>query len=324
MSIIRQRRKNLMMSALLGFMIGALILTAATYAFRVPLADWLNISAEEEKVEIILETAIVAARPIEKGRLIEGDDLKIIKVDAATKVSSYFTDIESLIGKKTAIDLDENMPVTPPMFIDDLLIEDNLRLFEVSFVELPYHLACGEVVDIRIAFPTGQEYVVLSKKEVRGFERRSQNLHEGLLNLALDEEEALRMSSALVDMYIAEGARVYMVKYVDSDNQVSAVVNYPVNESVYKLLFDNPNIIEASLTEAMLIERIELNTSLNALLDKDNQPVYKVDMTTPDLSLNDELQESLSVEEKTKVESVVSVPTTEDASTNDDATKIGF
>lgn len=324
MSIIRQRRKNLIMSALLGFMIAALVLTGSAYAFRLPIARWLDLAVKEEVVQPLLEASIVTARPIEKGSIIDADDLTTIMVDATTKVTAHFDNIEEVVGKRSAIDLDKNMPIISPMFLDDLPVQDNLRLYEVSFVELPYHLSIGEVVDVRIAFPTGQEYVVLSKKEVRGFERRVQNIHEGLINLALDEEEALRMSSALVDMYIAEGARVYMVKYVEPSHQVSAIVNYPVNESVYKLLFDNPNIVEATLNDAMLMERIELNTSLNALLGEDNQPVYQVDMTTPNMTLNQDLQDELSAEQNTVVEPVITLPTTDSTSSSDNASGIGF
>lgn len=284
MSIIRQRRKNLIVSGVLGFMIGALIITGAAYVLRQPLANRLNISPEVQVEVPERAAAIVAAKPIAKGSIIDEGDVMSMMVEAEGKVMDHFSDVTDLIGKKAVIDIDKNMPLTLPMFVDDRLILQNLRLYEVSFVELPYHLAVGDTVDVRIAFPTGQEYVVLSKKTVKGYERRVKNIHSGLLTVALEEEEALRMSSALVDMYLAEGARVYMVKYVDSDNQLAATVNYPVNESVRQLIKDNPNILASSDLEAIVIARSSLNTALSEILDANYEPVVKVDMTTPDMS----------------------------------------
>lgn len=322
MSIIRQRRKNLILSGVFGLLLGALFFTVSAYLFRQPLVEWLDLTASEAVIEPVLVPSIVTARNIEKGTVLEVDDLMTIMVEDKDRVRAYFATTEEVLGKKTLIDLDQYMPITPPMFLEDSLIDNHLRLYEVSFVELPYHLSVGDVVDVRIAFPTGQEYVVLSKKAVVGFERRAQNVHSGLLNMALEEEEALRMSSALVDRYIAEGARVYMVKYVDPDKQTAAVVNYPVNESVYKLLVDNPNILELTTSESIIRERSVLNQSLVALLDEDHQPVYQVDMSTPDLSMNQAEDEPIKEEEEDPSET--KAPTSDSSSRDNKAGGIGF
>lgn len=284
MSIIRQRRKNLIVSGLLGFLISALLLIGFGFFFRVQLADYLGVIPEPVIIEPERQPTIVASRPIAKGTILDDDDVTVIMVETSAKVMDHFQDTSDLIGKKTAIDIDQNMPLSIAMFIEDHLIDNDDRLYEVSFVELPYHLSAGEVVDVRIAFPTGQEYVVLSKKTVKGFERRADNVHSGLLSLALEEEEALRMSSALVDSYIADGTRVYLVKYVDPESQSAAQVTYPVNDSVLHLLQENPNVLESPEAAAILAGRSLLTLALSALYDDDNQPVHEVDMTTPILN----------------------------------------
>lgn len=297
MSIIRQRRKNLIISGVLGFLIGAFILTACAYLYRVPLATWLQLTPASQVIVPELLPALVAAKPIEKGSILGMEDIRRILVEPSGKVVDHFADVTELVGKKTAIDIDTNVPFTQPMFVEDHLVQKDLRIYEVSSVELPYHLSEGDIVDIRIAFPTGQEYVVLSKKEVKGFERKIQNIHNGLLSLALEEEEALRMSSAMVDMFIAEGTRVYMAKYMDPDNQSAAVVNYPVNERVRQLILLNPNILGTPDMEEMYQSRGRLNAALADLLGDYDQPVVVVDMTTPIMVPGDEeLRESISSE----------------------------
>ncbi len=328
MSIIRQRRKNLMLSGFLGFMLAALILTVVGFVFRQSIAEKLDLTPVVAIEEPVMLPSIVAARPIEKGSMLDANDMVTIMVDERCKVADHFSDVSELVGKKTIINIDPNMPMTSALLIDDTLIEKDLRLYEVSFVELPYTLTVGETIDIRIAFPTGQEYVVLSKKLIEGFERRVNNVHQGLLNLALEEEEALRMSSALVDSYIAEGARVYMVKYVDPDQQEAAEVNYPVNEHVLHLLQENPNILESSDVGAMLQARGVLNSAMVTLLDENDHPIYKVDMTTPGMTAGNGTAEQEEADIEAVPEAEVAPPatntTTNTSTTGESTGGIGF
>lgn len=327
MSIIRQRRKNLLVSGLLGFMLAVLILTVLGFVFRQTIADKLDISPRVEVEEAVLLPTIVAARPIEKGTILDSDDVVTIMVDERVKVVDHFSQVSQLVGKKTAVNIDANMPMTGALFVDDALIQKDLRLYEVSFVELPYTLSLGDMIDIRIAFPTGQEYVVLSKKEVKGFERRATNVHQGLLNLALEEEEALRMSSALVDSYLADGARVYMVKYIDPDQQAAAWVNYPVNEHVLQLLQENPNILETSDIGPILQARGLLNAALTGLVDDEDQMVVRVDMTTPEMTSGNMTPEAEAAQEAPVAEPQTSPPATTSTSTSgtsDAKAGIGF
>ena len=284
MSIIRQRRKNLIISGLLGFLLAALLLTVLAYFYRQPLAEWAGIAPVmtvtlPEKVPVL-----AAAKPIAKGTVLAEDHLTTIYVEVGSEVVSPFSEPSQLLGKTTALDIDRHLPFTEPMFFRETLMDRDLRLYEVSFVELPYHLQPGDIVDIRIAFPTGQEYVVLAKKEVMAFERQTDSVHKGLLSLSLEETEALKMSSALVDLFIAEGTRVYLVKYVSPEQQPPAVVNYPVNEHVLALLRDNPNILETPDLLADVQSREMLKAALSTIIDENNELRYQVDMATPGAS----------------------------------------
>lgn len=328
MSIIRQRRKNLMLSGFLGFMLASLILTVVGFVFRQAIAEKLELTPVVEVEEPVMLPSIVAARPIEKGSVLDANDVMTIMVNERCKVTDHFRDVSELIGKKTVINIDPNMPLTKALFIEDALIQKDLRLYEVSFVELPYTLAVGDAIDIRIAFPTGQEYVVLSKKLIEGFERRVNNVHQGLLNLALEEEEALRMSSALVDSYIAEGARIYMVKYVNPDQQEAAKVTYPVNGHVLQLLQENPNILESPDIGLILQARGILNSALVTLLDENDLPIYKVDMSTPGMTAGNGTteQEEVDIQGAPEAETEPSgTQTTTNTSTSGESTVgIGF
>ncbi len=297
MSIIRQRRKNLILSGMLGFLIGCFALVALGVVFRGQLFTYFGIELNQVQEAPVLATTWVAAKPIAKGTIIEVDHLMQVEVPIETMVKPHFSDSDDLIGKQTIMDIDTYMPLTSPMFLEEALIDQNLRLYEMSFIELPYHLAIGDTVDVRITFPTGQSYVVLSKKEVRAFERSAQSVHSGLLTLALDEEEVLRMSSTLVDIYTAEGTTVYLAKYVDGDNQKAATVNYPVNVHVQRLLLDNPNVLEMPNLAEVSKEREKLKEALALIIDQDNQVNYTVGMGAEGLS---PLEEADEIPDETK------------------------
>lgn len=305
MSIIRQRRKNLIISGLLGFLLGAVMLVLLGYVYRQPIGNYLAVTPSKHVELPVLVPAIVASKPIAKGTVMTEEHVMAIMVPEENSVTEHFGDALQLVGKTAAIDIDENMPLTNPMFAEGDLISNGQRLYEVSFIELPYHLSSEDLVDIRIAFPTGQEYVVLSKKQVKGFERQTDSIHSGLLSLALEEEEALRLSSALVDCFIAEGTRVYMVKYVDGEHQAAAVVNYPVNEHVRQLIKENPNILEIPDLVEAIEARESLKTALSAIIDENNKIAYRVNMTVPGMTYD--RSEGESTEEESTSDSQTSV-----------------
>ena len=103
-------------------------------------------------------------------------------------------------------------------------------------------LQVGDFVDVRISFADGGDFVLLSKKEIQAIEPLGD---EGTNSLwfIVSEEELLRLSSAVVDVYLNEGCTIYAIEYV-SKNQKEAVVNYVVSDLVKQLMEENPNIVE--------------------------------------------------------------------------------
>ena len=295
MSIMRQRRRQMILSGLLGFVL-ALVLAGAGAYFAMP---YFQIVSEDPVEEIELPettTAIVASRAVPAGSLLTHDDLMEIEVLEAYRVYEGFESIEDLVGRETALALDPFVPVTPSMCHEPMDMDPMARIYEISFVELPFALMTGDHMDVRIAFPTGQEYVVLSRKEVFDYQRSESNLHKGLVTLSLTEEEALFMSSALVDTYLAKGTRLYMARYINGDQQPSAVVNYPANTYVQQLFETDPNVGDLPDMAALLSGRLQLDEALAANFGMEEQPM-EIDMTTPVLSFGEGVEDESSPSE---------------------------
>ena len=117
-------------------------------------------------------------------------------------------------------------------------INSTYRLVEYSMIMLPTELQKGDTIDVRISYPTGQDFIVVAKKVVEKADSTS-------IWLKLKEDEILKMNSAIIESYSVEGAKMYAVNYTQPGVQAAANANYPVSDKVYELLVQDPNIASA-------------------------------------------------------------------------------
>ena len=91
--------------------------------------------------------------------------------------------------------------------------------------------------------PSGQDYIVVSKKEV-SIPQISGIDSEDTIWLNLTEDEILHMSCAIIEAYQIRGSKIYVTKYTEAGMQEAATPTYPLNESTLTLLRSNDNILE--------------------------------------------------------------------------------
>ena len=130
----------------------------------------------------------------------------------------------------------------------DNVVQDDVRKQEYNMVVLPIDLTTGDYIDIRLMLPSGQDYIVVSKKEVEipligGVDS------EDTIWVNLSEDEILHMSCAIIDAYQINGAKLYATKYTEPGMQAAATPTYPINESTSRLLENDPNILERAMQE---------------------------------------------------------------------------
>lgn len=142
------------------------------------------------------------------------------------------------------------------MVYEDVPAPPDLRNRELQVVLLPSSLVKGDIIDVRIQFPTGQDYVLLSKKKV-------ERLNAATLWITMTEEEILSLSSAIVDAYLHK-ASIYALTYVEPQFQTPAIATYPANSEVLKLLESDPNIVRRAEQELSRQVRSSLESSLAA------------------------------------------------------------
>lgn len=141
------------------------------------------------------------------------------------------------------IDIAANTSVTTEMLTTKAeAIGKDTRLEEYNMLQLPATLENGEYVDVRLVLPTGQNYIVISKKEVK-------KCDETTIWLEVSETEIMTMNNAIIESYIMTGAQLYVNRYVEPGIQTAAIPTYPVSAAVNEAIKANPNILADVLSD---------------------------------------------------------------------------
>ncbi len=278
MSRIRFRQRQRLLTAGAGAAAALLICAAAgiPYVRHIEKNHEADRSGYEQQIaEMDAQRVPVFAltRNIQAGEEIGEDDLVQIEV-VKTTVPEDMPAREDAVGRHAKVSLSKNTPVSESMLYEGEVTPKDLRNQEFRLIELPSRLQAGEFVDVRVKFPTGEDFIVLSKK-------RTEDLASGTIWVQMNEREILTMSSAIVDAYLND-ASIYAVTYVEPGLQQAATITYPANASVLDLIESDPNIVERAKTELERRMREKLEGGLDLLTPEDIQKYLnsKANMST--------------------------------------------
>ena len=173
--------------------------------------------------------------------------------DAATSFTYYYetgkNNEKKFITLNTApliakIDLKQNTILTNEMVRKgDNSAAKDVRVQEYNSIILPTELETGDYVDIRLALPNGQDYIVVSKKSVTIPDAGGTPIAD-TIRMSLSEMETLYMGNALIDSYLIAGSKLYATIYSEAGLQTAATPTYSPNTQVIALLARNPNILD--------------------------------------------------------------------------------
>jgi hypothetical protein len=217
------------------------------------------------------------ARTIPAGGTVTAEDLQSVPMPASLVPSGMITEREAAIGKSAKIELQPGTPLMPSMLYESTPIPKDVRVQEFHVIQLPSNLQKGQYIDVRINFPTGEDFVLLAKKKAR-------ELSGTVIWLEMNELDILRTSSAIIDAYL-QGARLYALPYIEPGLQEAAVVNYPANPKVLDLMAHDPNLLEKATTELARQLRLKLDDNLKAMSESD-----KLRVTSGSVTVQQQLQ----------------------------------
>lgn len=236
---------------------------------------------ENEKLALMSEMeankqlVYVAIDRINKGDLIisdtqeltEGQVANVTMQEVYTGLEPFNYITEEQLGYTAVVDIDANVPVMVNM-VNPLVIKQDTREYEMQVVNLMTDQNENEYIDIRIMYPNGEDYTVLSKKIIKNL-----NLEACVFYSYLSAEEILRMSSATVDAYTITGTRIYAVRYVESNVQDEAIPNYLVKPETIDLINSDPNVLSIAQNTLNVQARMSLEQRLSGLPEEQLEAV---------------------------------------------------
>lgn len=254
MAMIRQKKKNLILSMILGMAVTAIPLGiyAGTMTYKK-----VNTDRELEKLQKkISEEKVYKAYCLResksKGELIQAQDLEEMSVK--TENEFHVPDRSDLEGRYLSVGMEAGIMITDSVIYEDVGLENDVRTYLYDYIALPQGITGDDLFDIRIRFPDGEDYVVAVGKKV-------ESMVETGAFINASEEENLLLSSAYVDTVVYEGAKIYASLYVE-DYQEAAGVTYPFNLYATELASWNPNLVKEMETETNRANRQILEQNL--------------------------------------------------------------
>ncbi|MNJ50311.1 hypothetical protein D3C77_455800 [compost metagenome] len=244
MSRLRQRTRHLIYAGLTGAgVVGIMFASYAIYQIKQTNDMRTTITQkyetqirrlQEEQARKMI-SGWVLVRDISAGHPIRSEDVKRIELPADSVPTNFIKLKEDIAGRNAKIALSPQTLLTEGLLYKEEPTTHDLRWREMGFIQLPTVLEKNDVVDVRIQFPTGQDYILLSKKKI-------ERLDAATVTVSMDELEILSLSSAIVDAYLHK-ASIYALAYVEPQLQTRAIPTYPANEAVLQLIKKDPNII---------------------------------------------------------------------------------
>lgn len=230
-------------SFLLGMLI-TLVITGLIIAFLA--MQLLNIKKEQQKEVASSKKVYILSQDVKSGETVDISLLKskTVSSDVVPSNAVSLSGDEDVVAK---VDLKANTILTSDLITEsDNKINNDTRIQEYNTIVLPINLEDGDYVDIRLSLPSGQNYIVVSKKKVE-IPDLGGALSTDTIRLNLSEDEILSMSNAIYDAFKINGSKLEAVKYTDPGMQTAATPTYPVNAEVVALLKSDSNILKEAM-----------------------------------------------------------------------------
>jgi len=182
----------------------------------------------------------VATRDIRVGERISEEMLEIRRTLCSQESELLFSQQD--IGKEAVTDIMAETFLNKSMVNQSGKVE-GFREMCYRMIELTENISSHDMVDIRIRYPNGKDYIVLAGKRILLDDERYSGCY-----LWVNEEELLLMSAAVVDVEQNDGAKIYVSRYPEPAIQKKSYVTYCPPSEIIGLIEQSPNIERKEIT----------------------------------------------------------------------------
>ena len=246
---IQRKTRNSFLLGMLIMLIIAIAVIAVLY-FTV-LSDVMGDVKETGELTV----AYRLTSEIKSGEEIKSNKVEQVKLRTSELPQDYIPAGTSINSYKSKVDLKAGTILSGSLLYQDEMVSNSTRLMEYNMLTLPSTLRVGDYIDVRFTMPSGQDYIVLSKKQVM-------NIQNTTITLYLTEDEILMMSSAIIESYVMKASNLQVVQYIEAGIQEASTPTYSVNSEVYQLIMSN------SQKGINIEDYAKINASYNADLRK--------------------------------------------------------
>jgi len=247
---------------LIGVLV-TLLITGTIIGFLV--YQLVNINKEREAEQKAMKKVYVVATEITSGDTVSIENLKEQKVPTSA-IPSNVISIADITEKTIAkINLGVGTVLTSDMVQEsDNILTNDIRLQEYNMLVLTSQIETGDYIDIRFRMPSGEDYIVISKKKVEiptvsGIDSATS------IWLNMSEADTLIMSNAIVEAYTMPGSKLYVTQYVEPGMQIAATSTYVPKASIQSMINTNPNIEQVAKNALFSIYNANVGTRTNTI-----------------------------------------------------------
>lgn len=301
---IRQRNKNLLYAGGIGALSVAIISSVIIYSLYV---NWKKDEHEkmtqyENKISELEQWSTKQNRgyrlkdEVKAGTKIDSKMVEQVLLADKTAAKDLLS-LDEIEGRFAKVNMKPNTIMTDSILFKEEITPKDLRDGEYSFITLSQKLKEDDFIDVRIQFPNGNDYILLSKKKVKNIEGET-------IWFDMKEDEILTMSSGIVDAYL-ENAIIYTMPYVEPYIQDEAIVTYPVKDNVRQLIIDSPNILKIAKDALTNRGREALEANLKTMEAQDKS-TYKQQKEHQQQQIKEKQKEALQTQQEVFEESTES------------------
>lgn len=232
-----------------------------------------NLQQAINEYESSLTDVCIIVNDVKAGNYVQESDILITSVPQDAVPQNAVTDTEELEGKLYKTNLSANTYLTEDLIMD-MNLTDDMRELDVVMTEVPIGLEVGDYIDVRIAFPLGQDFIAIPHKKVVA-------INGNVVKLVVEEVDFYANESMKADYGSYQAVKIYGAKYVEAGTQSGATAYYPVSADILKTEILDPNIntsnyantlkrrkaLEEQLIAADLVEKNDKVTANKAKLE---------------------------------------------------------
>lgn len=221
-----------------------------------------TLNEKDAFIESQQRTAYVAYKDLKAGDRLTDENVECQTVFSMQEQFEFMD--ASYLNNTVLVDVPAGMYITKNIVTEYKEEQENYRELHYSEFMVTPNIDAQDYCDLRIAYPNGETYVVLSKKRLVDIGVNKQDCI-----LWMSPEEIDRMQSSIVDTFLY-GAELFLTKYIAPTFQEESIVTYTPSKQIIELINKDPNIIQIASDFLSNRVRLELENRMYDSLQNEN------------------------------------------------------